>query len=134
MDKEKKLYEYRDSSGVEHSIELSKENFELKNKDESIHDLKLKTKPTTFFKDALKRFRKNKSSVTGAIILGLLLVLSILVPLIDTSDIVNQHPYETFLEPKLFPSGTGFFDGTKRVTNSPCDLSTEFIGEDGNTY
>lgn len=134
MDSEKKVYEYRDSSGIEHSIEISKKNFTLKNKDESIHDLKLKSKPTTFFKDALKRFRKNKSSVTGAIILGLLLLLSVIVPLVDTSDIVSQHPNETFLEPKLFPSGTGFWDGTKKIYDAPCDLTTEFTGSDGNTY
>ena len=38
-------------------------------KDEHIHDKKFQTKPTTFFKDALRRFAKNKSSVIGAIIL-----------------------------------------------------------------
>ena len=130
---EKKKYEYRDSSGVEHSIEISKENFALTQQDKSIHDQKFKTKPTTFFKDALKRFSKNKSSVAGAVILGLLLILSVLIPVVDTSDLTVQRPEERLLAPKLFNAGTGWWDGTKRVTGVACDTSTKFE-KDGKTY
>ncbi len=131
---DKKKYEYRDSSGVEHIVELEEKNFQLAQSDKKIHDQKFKTKPTTFFKDALKRFGKNKSSVCGAAILGVLLLLSVIVPIIDTSDLNTPKPHETLLEPKLFESGTGFWDGTKQMTNIACDPETKFEGSDGVTY
>ena len=49
---------------------ITADDFKLVQQDKSIHDLKFTTKPTTFFKDAMKRFAKNKSSVAGAIILA----------------------------------------------------------------
>ena len=130
----KEKYTYRDSSNVKHEILLNKGDFELAVKDESIHDVKFKTKPTTFLKDAFKRFCKNKSSVAGAIILGLLLVCSFLIPLIDQSDIDTNHPQERMLEPKLFNAGTGFWDGTKRITNVVCDTSISTEDQAGNVY
>ena len=134
MDNEVKEFVYTDSSDVEHKIHIRSNSFEFAQKDKSIHDTKFKTKPTTFLKDAFKRFCKNKSSVAGAIILGILLLGSIIIPIADTYDIENQHPNETFLEPKLFPTGTGFWDGTKRMTDVPVDPSTLQAGDDGNTY
>lgn len=134
MDNEVKEFVYTDSSDVEHKIHIRSNSFEFAQKDKSIHDTKFKTKPTTFLKDAFKRFCKNKSSVAGAIILGILLLGSIIIPIADTNDIENQHPNETFLEPKLFPTGTGFWDGTKRMTDVPVDPSTLQVGDDGNTY
>lgn len=134
MDNEVKEFVYTDSSDVEHKIHIRSNSFEFAQKDKSIHDTKFKTKPTTFLKDAFKRFCKNKSSVAGAIILGILLLGSIIIPIADTYDIENQHPNETFLEPKLFPTGTSFWDGTKRMTDVPVDPSTLQAGDDGNTY
>ena len=133
MDNEVKEFVYTDSSDVEHKIHIRSNSFEFAQKDKSIHDTKFKTKPTTFLKDAFKRFCKNKSSVAGAIILGILLLGSIIIPIADNNDIENQHPNETFLEPKLFPTGTGFWDGTKRMTDVPVDPSTLQV-DDGNTY
>ena len=134
MDNERKEYIYTDSSDVEHKIQLSKESFTFVQKDKSIHDTKFLTKPTTFLKDAFKRFCKNKSSVAGAIILGILLLGSVIIPIADPYDITRQHPNETFLEPKLFPTGTGFWDGTKRLTDVPIDPSSLFTDENGVTY
>lgn len=134
MDNEVKEFVYTDSSDAEHKIHIRSNSFEFAQKDKSIHDTKFKTKPTTFLKDAFKRFCKNKSSVAGAIILGILLLGSIIIPIADTNDIENQHPNETFLEPKLFPTGTGFWDGTKRMTDVPVDPLTLQVGDDGNTY
>ena len=41
-------------------VELSKDSFELVQSNTKIFDQKFETKATTYFKDALKRFRKNK--------------------------------------------------------------------------
>ena len=98
-------------------------NFQFVQKDKKIHDTKFTTRPATFLRDAFHRFRKNKSSVVGGIILGTLFVLAIVLPFqIDYNakdadgkttitkhiqtlpyDIKNKHAYETNLPMKLFP-------------------------------
>lgn len=93
-----------------------KDSFELVNVGSGISDHKFDSKPTTFVKDAFKRFCKNKSSVVAAVILGILLFLSIIVPLFSVNDINRVSANERFLEPKLFPAGTGFWDGTKNYS------------------
>ena len=124
MDNERKEFVYTDSSDVEHKIHLTSTSFNFAQKDKSIHDTKFLTKPTTFIKDAFKRFCKNKSSVAGAIILGILLLGSLIIPIAVPYSLDVQHPLEQFLEPKLFPTGTGFWDGTKRMTDVPVDPET----------
>ena len=54
---------YYDASGNE--IDVSKNDFDFCQKDEKIFDTKFEDKPTTFAKDAFKRFLKNKSSVVS---------------------------------------------------------------------
>ena len=106
---------------------ITKDDFKLVQADEKIHDQKFETKPTTFLKDCIKRFRKNKSSVVAAFILGILLVMSVVVPIFfKTSDVhetKTSHPELYYLEPKLFNAGTGFWDGTKKMTNIAVDTS-----------
>ena len=105
--------------------EIKKEDFTLVDNQNRSHEQKFQTKPTTFLKDSLKRFSKNKSSVVAAYILGGLLLLSVLVPIIDRNDTSVTHPEIVYLEPKLFPSGTGFWDGTKKYDSIPVDISKD---------
>lgn len=109
--------------------EITQEDFVIKANDEDSHEQKFQTKPTTFFKDSLKRFAKNKSSVVAAGILGVLLLLSIIVPIADRNDTSQPHPEITYLEPKLFNAGTGFWDGTKAFNNIPVDVSGDPEGK-----
>lgn len=121
--------------------------FAFVQKDKKIHDTKFTTRPTTFLRDAFHRFRKNKSSVVGGIILGTLFVLSIILPFqIDYNgkdadgntvtkhiqtlpyDIKNKHDYETNLPMKLFPAGSGFWDGTRTLKNQTLPYG---LNEDG---
>ena len=95
------------------NIDFKPNDFELVNATAKIFDTKLDTKPTTFFKDAMRRFRKNKSSVAAAIILSILVILSIVVPIVSPHDIDTVKTPERFLEPKLFETGTGIWDGTR---------------------
>ena len=104
-------------------VAVSKDDFQFVQIDESAHEQKMQTKPTTFLKDSLKRFRKNKSSVVAAYILGTLLLMSFLVPLFDRNDTVHVHKGEEYLAPKLFNAGTGFWDGTKKLSNIAVDIS-----------
>ncbi len=101
------------------------DDFVLIQQNKRVTDKKLDTKPTTFFKDAMKRFRKNKASVAGSIILGILVLLTIFVPLLSTSNITTVNTIEAFLAPKLFEAGTGFWDGTREYKGIVYDRENE---------
>lgn len=101
--------------------EIKQEDFVLQQADGAIHEQKFQTKPTTFFKDSLKRFRKNKSSVVAAYILGILILLAIFVPIFSSSDVSKSADSALKnLEPKLFDGG-GFWDGTTTVSHREVD-------------
>ena len=107
------------------------EDFVFVQQDKSIHDVKFDTKPTTFFKDALKRFAKNKSSVVAAGILAVIIGMAIIVPLADGNDITNVNVDNTthFLPPKWFDNAGGFLDGTGKVKDAIIDPNTNLPDE-----
>lgn len=110
---------------------ITESDFALVDNSKRTHEQKFQTRPTTFFKDSMKRFAKNKSSVVAAGILGSLLLLSFFIPLVDRNDTKEVQPNWTYLQPKLFEVGTGFWDGTKHWekiavdTNGHKDATTE---------
>ena len=101
------------------------DSFELVERTETIHDKKLETKATTFAKDALKRFAKNKSSVVGAVIIAVLLLGSFIIPAVSPYPTSGSYISQSLLPPKLFKAGTGFWDGTKKFTGITYDGSTD---------
>ena len=107
---------------------INKDDFKLIATDAKITDKKFNTKPTTFFKDCLKRFAKNKSSVVAACILGTLLLMSIIVPLFGTEgsvhDVSSPNTAIKYLEPRLFSSGS-FWSGKRKLENVPIDVETK---------
>ena len=109
---ENKKFTYIDSEFNEHSIDINKDDFKQINVDKKNFERKFESKPTTFFKDAMRRFVKNKSSVVGGVILGIIVLLSFVLPFTLQSDISSAHLDQRFLAPKLFNTGTGFWDGT----------------------
>ena len=134
--KNNKTFTYRDSKNVEHTISLQKDDFTLNQLDTKLHDTKFKSKPTTFFKDAFRRFAKNKSSVAGGIILGTIVLFSIFVPIFNDHSLDLTNPYlaqQTKLAPKLFDTGTGFWDGTTTFKDIAIDFDWEAYQNDG-TY
>lgn len=128
---ETKKFRYNDSYGNEHSIDVSKDDFVMVQTDKMIADQAMQSKPTTFFKDAMRRFVKNKSSVVGAAILGVLTLSAIILPLAIQSDIDSVHPYETYLEPKLFDAGTGWWDGCRNISNVAIDVDWDKYDKTG---
>ena len=115
-------------SNYENNDELftpSAEDFTFVQVDKKIYDKKFETKTTTFAKDAFKRFCKNKSSVVGAIIIGVLLVLSFLMPVVIPYDIESPDTAQSLLKPKLFETGTGFWDGTEKYYDVSWNANTE---------
>lgn len=133
---QEKTFTYRDSKNVEHTVSFASGDFSLSQVNADIHDVKMKSKPTTFFKDALRRFVKNKSSVAGGVILGAILLLTIFVPIFDQNSIDTTNTYlsyQTKLAPKLFDTGTGFWDGTTQVNDVAIDFDWESYYANG-TY
>ncbi len=110
-------------------FEIVESDFNLTQVDKKIHDKKFETKATTFAKDAFKRFCKNKSSVVGAIIIGLLMLLSFILPVVSPYNIdpANPNIKELKMLPKVFeykPSGTKDTD----LSNNPNDWNTKWNG------
>lgn len=121
MEENKKDFEFTNLPEEVKDEEIKQEDFVLQQADTEIHEQKFQTKPTTFFKDSLKRFRKNKSSVVAAYILGILILLAIFVPVFSPFNVsVAGDSAVKNLEPKLFNSG-GFWDGTITVTQREVD-------------
>ncbi len=129
---EDKDFEFVEETPVTEDVEAEEKitdaDFVLTEVDSSVHEQKFQTKPTTFLKDSLKRFRKNKSSVVAAGILGVLLAMSFLVPIIDQSDLRSEEgapkrAAQQYVAPKLFEAGTGWWDGTVTYKNIPVDIS-----------
>lgn len=96
---------------------VSPDKFKLVQADAVIKDVKFDTKPVGFFKDALNRFRKNKSSVVAAFIILFLLLFAIFGPIFShykTSDIDGYYS-------KVLPKSQAFswlgWDGTKKFVN-----------------
>ncbi len=106
-------------------------DFEYVQLDSSIHETKFQTKPTTFFKDAMKRFAKNRSSVVASIILMIIIGMAIIVPLADTNDIDTAVSISSFLPPKWWGvNDKGFLDGTGKVENTVIDPTTMTTPDD----
>lgn len=104
--------------------EITDADFVLSQADKKIHDTKFETKPTTFLKDAMKRFCKNRSSVAAAGILLVIIAMAIIVPLADTNDIGTPVAAARYLPPKWFDNTNGFLDGTGEVSSAILDPKT----------
>jgi oligopeptide transport system permease protein len=106
--------------------EISEKDFVFVQEKKDIHDVKLQTKPTTFFKDAMRRFVKNKASVVAASMIGFLVTLSVLVPLLNTNDIVSANSDLRFLPPRWAGfENIGINDGSIRYRNIIVDYITD---------
>ncbi len=111
------------AQGVEKVVD--EKAFELTQQNKVLHDVKFETKTTTYAKDAFRRFCKNKSSIVAAIIIGLLLILAFTVPILSPHDLKTPHIKQSFLSPRIFKAGSGFWDGTKKFENIIYDPATE---------
>ena len=112
MAENKKFY---DEKGNE--IVISASDFEFAQTDKKIHDTKFESVPTTFIKDAFKRFCKNKSSVVAAFIIGILVLLSLIVPIVSPYDVDKPDVVQGELPAKFLNTGTGWWDGTVIYSN-----------------
>ena len=81
-------------------MDIPAEKFALADRGDKITDKKFETKPVGYFKDAMIRFRKNKSSVVAAIIILILFLYAIIVPFISHFTINDRDGYYAKILPK----------------------------------
>lgn len=105
-------------------------DFDFAPEEGRVYEQKFTTKPTTFTKDAFKRFAKNKSSLVAAGILAILIGMAIIVPIVNKNDITTNNLRTKYLPPKWFDDANGFMDGTRSVDNAVLDPKTEKLPSD----
>ena len=96
---------------------LPNEKFKLVNEDKKLRDKELVTKPVGFFMDAMHRFAKNKGSIVGAIVIGILVLYAIIAPIISPYSVSYNDTYYRYVLPKVFDSeNIDFLDGASNKT------------------
>ena len=99
--------------------DIPAEKFKFVQQDQKIYDQKFDTKPVGYLADAFRRFRKNKSSVFGGIVILLLILFAIFVPVFSRYEISDRDGYYAYCLPRneLFMSmGIDFWNGYKTDT------------------
>ena len=92
--------------------EIPAEKFAFaRRENEKIHDKKLYTKPVGYFRDAMRRFGKNKSSVVAAYILLALFLFALIVPFVSHYDVSFRDGYYKLAPPKFGPLAFLGMDG-----------------------
>lgn len=113
---------------------IPKEKFEFYQREGDIHDKKLETKPVGYFKDAMRRFARNKSSVIAAVIIFFLILYALLVPVFGSNNYTRAMTDTTYLQySRLLPKWDLFawagWDGCSDATLSEADyLARNAIG------
>ncbi len=104
---------------------VSKEDFEFVQMGEKIYDKKFETKPIGYFHDAMIRFAKNRTNVIATIILGIIIMMSIFVPIFSNKNAEVQESRLAYLPPRVpFLADYGIMDGYKYLDNQVVDLTT----------
>ena len=67
--------------------------FEMTQSDATIHDQKFETKPVGYFKDAWRRFKRNKGSVVAACIILLLVLFAIIAPFVSKYELSDRDKF-----------------------------------------
>ena len=101
-------------------MHVSQDKFVFVNNQEKLHDKGLVTKPISYFKDALNRFKRNKGSIVAAYIIGFLLLFAIIVPFATPYSVSYNDIYYSYCQPEsriMSATGINFMDGCKKVSS-----------------
>lgn len=100
-------------------MDMDASKFVLSQKNEILTDKKLDTQQVSFFKDAMRRFARNRGSVICAWIILALVLYAIFVPMLGRYSGTEYDAYYKYVLPKneLFVKlGIPFWDGTAKQT------------------
>ncbi len=119
------------------------EQFEFAQLDEKIHDQKFETKPIGYFMDAWMRFRKNKGSIVGTLIILAIVLYAIIVPMVSNYDLTYSDGTYKKLKPKVeWLSFMEMFDGgyDQKINDKylayymAMVIGTEDVNDEGMSY
>ena len=99
-------------------MNIPKEKFALASDSARIKDKKFATKPVGYFRDAMRRFRKNKSSVAAAVIILLLFLYAFIVPFVSNYDVTFRDGYYKMVLPKSNTFASLGWDGCGEQTEA----------------
>ncbi len=107
-------------------LNIPKEKFEFYQREGDIHDKKLDTKPVGYFKDAMRRFARNKSSVIAAVIIFFLVLFAMVVPVACSNNYTRAMTDTTYLQyskllPRFEPLAWAGWDGCSDATLNETD-------------
>lgn len=106
-------------------MELGDEKFVLSQDKERLVDKKLDTQQVGYFKDAMRRFSRNRGSVICAWVILVLVLYAILAPIIGTYNGTEFDALYKYALPRnelCVKFGLNFWDGTKTVTVNQAKL------------
>lgn len=115
---------------------IPKEKFRFAERKNFGHDEKLETKPIGYFRDAWRRFRKNKGSVVAGCIILVLFLFAIITPLLTQYSVSFYDARYAFALPRnpLFENTT-FWDGCSiKQGNRQTFLYYYWMGEETGHY
>ena len=95
------------------------EKLKFANRDDTLHDKKLDTKPVSYLQDAFRRFCKNKGAVVGGIVISFLVLFALVAPLFTPFTPSYYDQMYSYVAPKnpLFAElGLDFWDGCVEKT------------------
>lgn len=111
--------------------EIAPEKFRFVQKDAMLHDQNLETKPVGYFKDAMRRFARNRGSVVCFFIILVLVIFALTVPVFSKGHGSAKDAYYSYALPKLSESfDLGFWNGTSKmlVNSQTRDLYSAIPG------
>ncbi len=92
---------------------IPKEKFAFAQLDAKLHDTKFETKPIGYFKDAWLRFKKNKASITAAIIIIVITLFAVIAPIFSPYQISTNDGVYVKIRPRINAlAHTPFYNGT----------------------
>ncbi len=98
---------------MEKQRNIPKEKFAFAQLDAKLHDTKFETKPVGYFKDAWRRFKKNKASITASIIIIIITLFAIIAPLLSPYQISTNDGVYVKIRPRVDAmADTPFLNGT----------------------
>ena len=111
---------------------MPKEKFVFAVREGKIADKKLDTKPVGYFRDAMRRFKKNKSSVAAAIIILILFLFAFIVPLTSNYTVDDRDGYYKMVLPKSKLFAWAGWDGCTEQSESQAGY--DYYGSIGVEY
>lgn len=118
----KNIYLANGEALSEEMLAMSADKFELVQREQEIRDVEFKTEAVSYGKDVLRRFLRDKVTLTAAIVVLAIVVMAIIGPYMSPHDYLEQNIAHNDLPPRIQGiENLGILDGTKIVEVQPAN-------------